>query len=94
MVHDLTLFRREAEIGMHLVVEEGSDSRGAQAQRFGRKLQAMADSAGFEMRVAIASITVSEGGAIEVGDHGKRHARVTREILTETEARGGNALVA
>ncbi len=78
MVDDLALLGREVEIAMHLVVEEGSDSGCAQAQRFGCEIQAMPDSARFEMRVAIASVTVSAGGAVEIADHGKCNAGVFR----------------
>ena len=78
---------------MHLVVEEGSDSGGPQPQRFGGEIQAMADGARFEMRVAIASVAVSAGGAIEIGNHGKRHAGISSKILPETEACRGDTLV-
>src|SRR5207245_8800206 len=54
MVHHLALLGRQAEITVDLIVEERANARGAQPERFGGQIQALADGAGFEVRIAIA----------------------------------------
>ena len=79
---------------MHFLIVERADAGGSQPQRFRGEIQPMADGARFEMHIAISAIAVGAGGAIEIADHGERHARVPGEILAEAQAGGGDALVA
>src|SRR5580693_8495285 len=45
------------------------------------------------MHVAIAAVTMGADGTLNIGNHRERHASITGEILSETEARGCNPLV-
>src|ERR1022692_1881040 len=83
VINHLPLRWRQFEITVHLRVVERANSGRPQPECFGRKIQAVADGAGFEMHIAVSTITMSAGGTIKIADHGERHACVTGEVLTE-----------
>ena len=83
MVHDLSLLGRKAQIFVHFVIEEGADASCSKAKSLGGKIHSLTDSAGFEMSVSIAAVTVTAGGAFEISDHGKRHTSVPRQVLPQ-----------
>ena len=66
----------------------------AQPERFRGEIHPVADSAGFEMHVAIATGAMDAGGGLEIPNHRKGHAGVTGEILAEAKAGHDHALVA
>src|SRR6266436_3655990 len=94
MVHDLSLIGRQVEIAMHWIVIKGADAGRAQPESFGGQVQTLADRARFEVYTTIAAVAMNAAGAIDIGNHGKRDAGIAREILAETEGRGGDALIA
>src|SRR4051812_42193792 len=94
MVHHLSLLSRELEITVHVFVIERPDASRSQPERFCGEIQPLSYGACLEMDIAITTFTMNTGGAIEIPDHRKRHAGVAREILSQTQTRGRNALVA
>ena len=83
MVHHLSLLGRQVEITVHLLIVERADAGRPQPERFRGEIQAVADGACFEMHIAITTVTMGAGGALEIADHRERHACVTGEILPE-----------
>src|SRR5271165_711645 len=94
MVDDLPVFGCQVEIAVDFLVEKCANAGGAQPERFRGEIQAMADSAGFEMHIAITAVAMSANGAFDIADHRERHAGVSGEILPEAQARGRDTLVA
>ena len=84
VVDNLSLFGRQVEIMMHLIIVERADARRAQPERFRREIHSLADGACFEMHIAIAAVAIDAGGTVEIADHRKGHARITGEVLPET----------
>src|SRR5436309_1327362 len=94
VVNHLTLLRGDVEIAMHFLIVECADACSTQAERFRGEIQALSKGASLEMHIAVAAVAMRTGGAVEIADHRKCHASVAREILSETQARGRDALVA
>ncbi len=94
VINHLAAVGRESKITVHFVIVERADSGRPESQRFGGKIQAVANGAGFEMHIAVSAISMSSGGAIKVADHGERHACVTGKVLSQAQPRGRDALVA
>ena len=94
MVYHLSLLGRQVEITVHLIIVERADAGRPKPKRLRSEIQALADGAGFEMHIAITTVSIGAGGTIEIADHRERHACVTGEILPEAQARGRDALVA
>ena len=68
---------------MHLLVVERANAGRPQPECFRGEIQAVADSACFEMHIAITTITMGADGTLEIADHRERHAGVTGKILPE-----------
>ena len=83
MVHHLSLRRRDVEITVHFRIVERADAGGSQPERFRGEIQALTDGAGFEMYIAITTVTMGADGAVEIADHRERQACVTGEFLPE-----------
>src|ERR1700683_3046947 len=83
MVHDLSLLGRKAQIPVHFIIKERADACGAKTKSFGGKIHSLTDSAGFEMNISIAAVTVNSRSIFEIADHGKRYASVPCQILPQ-----------
>ena len=94
MINNLSLFGYQVEMTVHLIIVKGTDARRTQSKRFSRKVQAVANSACFKMRVAITTVAIAASGALEIADHRKGHAGVTGQVLPEAQTSGCHALVA
>src|ERR1035441_852026 len=94
MVDDLALFGRQAEMTAHLIIVEGTDTGRTQPKCLGGEIQTLANSAGFKMHIAIATVSVCASGTIEISNHRKGHAGVTGQVLPEAQSSGRYALVA
>ena len=68
---------------MHLIVEKRANARRAEPQRFSGQIQAMANGAGLEMRVAVTAIAIRAGSAIQIGNHRERHAGIAGQSLPQ-----------
>src|SRR5450755_17438 len=94
MVHHLSLLGREVEIAVHLFVVKRTNPGCRQPEGFCREIEPVADSPCFKMHIAVTTITMSAGGAVEIADHREGDACVTGQILPKAQTRGGDALVA
>src|ERR1700722_7494936 len=94
MVYDLSLFRHQVEMPVHLIIVEGTYAGGTQAKCLSGEIQAMANSACFKMYVAITTVAIDSSGTIEIADHRKGKAGVTSQVLPEAQTSGRYALVA
>ena len=83
VVNHQSLLGRQVEIAVHFLIVECANSGRPQSECFGGKIQAVAGGAGFEMHVAVSTITMRAGGTSKIADHGERHACVTGEVLPE-----------
>src|SRR5579859_5880068 len=54
----------------------------------------MANSAGFEMNIAITTVAIGSGGPFKIADHRKGHAGVTGQVLAKAKSSSSHALVA
>ena len=81
VVDNLSLFRCQVEVVMHLIIVERADARCTQPERFCSKIHSLADGTCFEMHIAIAAVAVGTGGTFEIADHRKGYARIAREVL-------------
>src|SRR5215472_3761499 len=93
MVDDLSLLRCEIEITVYLVIIERSDAGRSHSERFRGEVQAVANSACFEMHVPITTVSMGADGVIKISDHGKCHACIAGKVLSQTEPGGRNALI-
>src|SRR5450631_4651187 len=94
MVYDLSLAGYKVEVTVHLVIVEGTDAGRTQSKCFSGEIQAVANCACFEMRIAITTIAIGASGTIEIADHRKGHAGVTGQVLSEAQTSSRYALVA
>src|SRR6185312_7005394 len=94
MVNDLFAPGRQIEIMVHFLIVERANSGSPQSERFRREIHAVADGAGFEMHIAVSTISMSAGCAIEFTDHRECHTRIACQVLPETQSGRRYALVA
>ena len=94
MVYDLSLFGRQVEMTVHLIIVEGTDAGRTQPKCLSGEIQTMANSAGFKMHIAITTVSICASGTIEIANHRKGHAGVTGQVLPEAQSSGRYALVA
>src|SRR5438270_12555387 len=85
MVHHLSLLGREVEIAVHLFVVKRANAGCRQAEGSRRDIEPVADSAGFKMHVAVTTITIRADSTVEIADHRKGDACITRQILTKAQ---------
>ena len=55
MVYDLSLFRRQVEVTVHLIIVEGTDTGCTQPKCLSGEIQTLSNSTGFKMHIAIAT---------------------------------------
>src|ERR1700757_385764 len=94
MIYNLSLFRPQVKMTVHLIIVEGTDARRTQSKRFSGEVQAVANSACFKMCVAITTVAIAASGTLEIADHRKGHAGVTGQVLPKAQTGGRHALVA
>jgi hypothetical protein len=94
MVNDLSLMGRQIEMTVYFIVVERADAGCAQPQCLSGEVHPLANGAGLKMHIAISTVTVDVSGSIEIANHREGYARVAGQILSETESRCSNALVA
>ena len=94
MVYDLPLLGSHVEITIHFIIVEGADTSCSQPERLSGEIQTLANGAGFEMNVAITTISIFGSSAIEVTNHRKGHAGITGQSLSKTQSYRHQALVA
>ena len=58
MINNLSLSGYQFEMTAHLIIVEGPDPRRTQPKCFSRKVQTVANSAGFKMHIAITTVSI------------------------------------
>src|SRR3954454_11599435 len=66
MVHNLPLLGREVETAVHLFVVKRANAGCRQAEGFRRDIEPVADSAGFKMHVAVATLTIRADSTVKI----------------------------
>src|SRR5580704_177066 len=85
---------RYSQIVVNGVVEKRADTGGLKPKRFSRHIQSLSDGASLEVDVSIAPVSVRSAGAFQIADHRKSDARISRQILSQTETGSHHALIA
>src|SRR5260370_1788805 len=93
MVYHLSLFGRQVEITMHLIIVERADAGRPQPERFRGEIQAVADGARFEKHIAITPGAKGADGTGQNADHRERKPGITRASLAQTQTPGRDPLV-
>ena len=93
MVDHLSHLRGQAQIPVHLVVEERADACCAQAKRLGSEIQSLTDRTRFKMHVSISAIAVTAGRILKIADHRECQAGVTCQVLSQAQSRRHQTLV-
>src|ERR1035438_5863285 len=93
MVDDLSQFRGQAEISVHLVIKKRSDACRSQAKRLGSKIQPLTNRTRLEMHISISAVAVTAGRVLKIADHRECQASVPRQVLSQTESCRHQALV-